>query len=258
MIPAKDGLPKVKTFAERALSLDADEVEALQRLAMYSRATGDRAKSDAYFRRAFELKPEDPLGLAVRSSFAFADERLEESIELSRRAVIAAPLNLAARYNLASALYVAGQFDEALKTMYELMRFDSTSRADILAYMLVLNGRHQAALDLAQTWPDGPDKSQALALAHFGLGNLAEADKALKSLISEVHDTEPLRIAEVYAYRRAFDQAFDWLRVPKRSPFPSGITPPGALQAVKYSPLIAPLRSDPRWAQWLAAKSTSG
>jgi DNA-binding winged helix-turn-helix (wHTH) protein/Flp pilus assembly protein TadD len=258
MVPATDGLPKVKALAERALSLDADEVEALQRLALYSSAVGDRAKSEAYFRRAFDLKPEDPLGLAIRSSFAFADERLEESIDLSRRAVIAAPLNLVARYNLASALYLGGQFDEALKTMYELLHFDSTSRADILAYMLVLNGRHQAALDLAQGWPDGPDKSQALALAHFGLGNLPEADKALESLIRQVHDTEPLRIAEVYAYRRAFDQAFNWLRAPRKSPYASGITPPGAPQMVKYSPLIAPLRSDPRWAQWLAANRTRG
>jgi DNA-binding winged helix-turn-helix (wHTH) protein/tetratricopeptide (TPR) repeat protein len=258
MIPAEDGLPKVKAFAERALAFDADDVEALLRLALYSRAKGDRAKSDTYFRHAFELKPEDPLGLAIRSSFAFADERLEESIELSRRAVTAAPLNLVARYNLASALYVAGQFDEALKTMYELIQFDATSRADILAYMLVLNGRHQAALDLVQGWPDGPDKSQALALAQFGLGNVAEADKALESLIRQVHDTEPLRIAEVYAYRRAFDQAFDWLRAPKKSPYARGIRPPGALQTVKYSPLIAPLRSDPRWAPWLAANNSRG
>jgi DNA-binding winged helix-turn-helix (wHTH) protein/tetratricopeptide (TPR) repeat protein len=257
-IPTNEGLPKVKTLAERALALDPNEVEALQRLALYNLAKGERVKSEQYFRRALELNPDDALLLGIQSSTAFVEERLEESVELSRRAVAAAPLNLVSRYNLASALYMAGHFDEALKTMQELLQFDAGFRADIMAYILVLNGRHQAALDLAHSWPEGADKSQTLALAHFGLGNLSEADKALEALILQVRDTEPRRIAEVYAYRRSFDQAFGWLRADKNSGSGSAIRPPGLVQTIKHSPFIAPLRADPRWRQWLASNNAGG
>lgn len=258
VIPTEDGLPRVKAFAERALALDANDVEALQRLGLYSLAKGDRANSDRYFQRALAINPNDALLLSIQSSKAFVEERLDESIELSRRAVAAAPLSLASRYNLASSLYIAGHFEEALKTMHELLQFDSAYRADIMAYILVLNGHHQAALDLAKGWPDGPDKSQVFALAQFGLGNLTEADEALEALIMQVRDTEPLRIAEVYAYRRGFDQAFSWLHAGKKSASGSEITPPGLLQTIKYSPFIAPLRTDPRWQQWVASAQTSG
>jgi DNA-binding winged helix-turn-helix (wHTH) protein/tetratricopeptide (TPR) repeat protein len=257
-IPREVGLPKVSAFAERALSLDLNNVEALQRLALYNRASGNRAKSDAYFRRALELNPDDALLLGIQASTAFAEERLDESVQLARRAVAAAPLNLVSRYNLASTLYMTGHFDEALKVMQELLQFDSSYRADVMAYILILNGRHQAALELAQSWVDGPDKSQTLALAHFGLGNIQEADQALATLIAQVRDTEPLRVAEVYAYRRALDEAFDWLRAGTQPSNGGAITPPGLLQSMKYSPFIAPLRVDPRWEQWVASVHATG
>jgi tetratricopeptide (TPR) repeat protein len=258
VIPNEEGLPKVKAFAERALSLDANEVEALQRLALYSLAKGDRAKGDAYFRRALELNPDDALILSIQASLAFADERLEDSIRLARRAVAAAPLNLASRYNLAFTLYITGHFDESLKVMQELLQFDSAYRADILAYILILNGRHQAALELAQSWSEGPDKSQTLALAHFGLGNMQEADQSLATLIAQVQNTEPLRIAEVCAYRRDKDHAFEWLRAGTKSSHEDRITSPTLLPTMKYSPFIAPLRADPRWEQWVASVPTGG
>ena len=256
--PRGVGLPKVKTFAERALSFDANQVEALQRLALYSLASGDRAKGDAYSSRALKLNPDDALMLGFQASTAFVEDRLEDSVRLWRRAVAASPLNLVSRYNLASALYIAGHLDEALKEMRELVQFDSAFRADITAYILILSGRHQEALELARSWMDGPDKSQALALAHFGLGNIREADEALATLIDQVGNTEPLRVAEVYAYRRAIDEAFDWLRTGTQPSNEERISAPGFLQTIKYSPFIAPLRADPRWARWVASVPASG
>jgi len=257
-IPRGVGLPKVKAFAERALALDPDQVEALQRLGLYSLASGDRAKSDAYFRRALTLNPDDALLLGFQASTAFAEDHLEDSVRLWRRAVAASPLNLVSRYNLASALYIAGHLDEALKVMRELVQFDSAFRADITAYILILSGRHQEALELAGSWVEGPDKSQALALAYFGLGNIPEADEALATLIDQVGNTEPLRVAEVYAYRRAIDAAFDWLRAGTQPSNEDRIAAPALLQTIKYSPFIAPLRVDPRWAQWVASMPASG
>jgi len=127
-----------------------------------------------------------------------------------------------------------------------------------LTSSLILDGRHQAALDLAQSWVDGPDKSEALALAHFGLGNFQQADHALATLIAQVRNTEPLRVAEVYAYRRDLKAAFDWLRAGRVPPNAQAISPPGLLQTMKYSPFIAPLRADPRWQQWVASVPASG
>jgi hypothetical protein len=92
----------------------------------------------------------------------------------------------------------------------------------------------------------------------FGLGNIQEADHALATLIAQVRNTEPLRVAEVYAYRRAIDDAFHWLRAGAQPPNEERISAPGLLQKMKYSPFIAPLRLDPRWEHLVASVPASG
>jgi DNA-binding winged helix-turn-helix (wHTH) protein len=258
-MPRDVGLPKLKASAERALSLDSRNAEAYQRLAQYSWTTGDRATGDQNFRRALKLNPDDPLLLSSRASMALVEGRTDYSLKLSRRAVASAPLNFAFRYNLACTLYLVGHFDEALAVMRELLEFDPAFRADLMAYIWILNGRHQDAVQLALTWSDGPDKSQALALAYFGLGLKDQADQALATLIAQTRNSEPLRVAEVYAYRRELDHAFDWLNAGTKTHYGQGIRSPGlGPSMMKFSPFISPLRADPRWLRWSTSTTSSG
>ncbi|MFL6600430.1 MAG: tetratricopeptide repeat protein [Steroidobacteraceae bacterium] len=178
-LPPEIGLPKVKTAAERALSLDPREIEAHYRLALYSFHRGDAATGTDHMRRAQELEPDNPVLLATRSLEALAQGSLDEAVQLQQRAVAGAPLNLSFRYNLANTLYVAGRFDESVQAMREVLEMDANYRADILAYIWILRGQYQEAVQLARSWTDTPDKWESLALAYFGLGALNESDRAL-------------------------------------------------------------------------------
>lgn len=248
------GLREVRASAEHALALDPGQAEAHYRLAQYSWVTGNNTAGDRQLQRASELSPQDATLLAIRASRTLEGGRVDEAVELSQRAVIAAPLNLALRYNLACALYLAGRFDEALRVMQEILEFDPAYRADIVAFIWILRGRCQDAVRLAQTWPDGADKWQVLALAYFGLKRKVEADRTLATLIDQVRNSEPLRIVEVYAYRHRIDRALEWLdAADKLDSYGQGKRAPGFAPAViSFSPFLAPLRADPMWQRRLA------
>jgi DNA-binding winged helix-turn-helix (wHTH) protein/tetratricopeptide (TPR) repeat protein len=251
------GLTKVKTAALRALSLDPHEAEAHFRFALYSRNIGDNAAANDHIRRAHESDPYNPMLLALGAGDALIEGHFDEAVQLWQRAVTAAPLNLSFRYNLASALYLTGRFEEALQVMQELLEMDAHYRALPLANIWILRGRYQDAARLAEGWADGPDKWQSLALAYFGMGATTESDRALATLIREAGTAEPLRIVEVYAYRHDVDRALEWLKGVTVESYRTGggRTPGLSPSLIRLSPFVTSLRGDPRWERWLASLS---
>jgi hypothetical protein len=118
----------------------------------------------------------------------------------------------------------------------------------------MLRGQNEAAIQLTEAWPDGGAKWQVLALAYFGLGRTADGERALDKLIALVRETEPLRIAEVFAWRKDVEHAVQWLRVARGRPEAEGVRDPGMmLSMIRYSPLVAPIRSSVEWDQIRAA-----
>jgi hypothetical protein len=73
-------------------------------------------------------------------------------------------------------------------------------------------------------------------------------------LIREAAGAEPLRIVEVYAYRRDVDRAVGWLKAVRVESYGiAGRTPGLSPSLIKLSPFVASLRGDPRWERWLAS-----
>jgi tetratricopeptide (TPR) repeat protein len=88
------------------------------------------------------------------------------------------------------------------------------------------------------------EKLSGEALAYYALGRREESDKTLNKLIAMHQNDSAYQIAEVYAYRRETDKAFEWLDRAYRQRDPG--TP-----ELKIGPLMKSLRQDPRYAELL-------
>jgi tetratricopeptide (TPR) repeat protein len=136
---------------------------------------------------------------------------------------------------------MAGRLDEAEADLRKLQELSPAprDRAKDLAQVLILQGRFREALELTGDMQDDADRLSARALAYHGLGRSADSDAALRALNESVPASDPVRIAEVHAYRGESDDAFRWLQALPDS----GCEQP----RVRYSPFLKSLHSDPRW-----------
>jgi DNA-binding winged helix-turn-helix (wHTH) protein/Tfp pilus assembly protein PilF len=253
-MPASLGLPKVREAADRALLIDSKLAEAHVRLANYWRRTGRRELGDSHFRQAIAAQPEHPLVLSFRASLAEGEGRHAEAIDVQRQALLADPLSIAIRQNLAVWLYLAGRIDESRQALLELRAIEpaAVNPGGLLSQLLVLQKEYGTALAVAQQTDEEGDRLHSLALVYAGMGRVAQADATLRELIGASRAPDPIRVAEVYAYRGQRDRAFEWLwaaidpsaqrQCAQRTCWP--------LEMAERSPFLAPLRADPRWESW--------
>lgn len=253
-LPRAQGLSSLRAAAEKALALDPGLADAHLRLAGYRRLIGDLHGRDEHLRRALELEPDSPLVLGMLASERLQEGRFDEAIELQRRAVEVDPLSAVGRYNLGSMLYFAGRLAEAKTELLEMRELNPAPQYvnEVLARLLVLEGRFGEALELVKAWPDGPSRQMVLAMAWHGLGRAGEADAALRALTDAPRGEDLLRIAEVHAFRGEVDEAFRWLLGSAggsdASALPAART--DVAWMIPFSPFLKPLHSDPRWVAW--------
>jgi DNA-binding winged helix-turn-helix (wHTH) protein/tetratricopeptide (TPR) repeat protein len=245
--PRETNLPKVRAAAQKALDLDPQLGEAHLRMGQYLLATGNTSAGHQHLDKAVALHPNDPLVLSVLAGLAADDFRWEEAIVLQRRASAADPLSTTAAANLACYLFLAGRIEEAKHEFEKVMELDPTHPDDILVLAQILDGRYDEALRRAETWRDGAARDHSLALIYHGLGRAAESTEHLNKLIATAGGSEPVMVAEVYAFRGDKDNAFEWLKSPQ-----SKLCVSPALYA---SPFLKPLHADSRWAQLIERKS---
>ncbi len=253
-LPFPQGLSKLRAAAERALELDPGLAEAHLRLANHWSRIGRRDLAAHHKSAAFAADPDHPLSLVFLASKAADDGRFDEAIDLQRRAVAAEPLSVASRQNLAIWLYLAGRPAEARDEWLTIRDIDpgATEPGGMISLALVLERRFETAVKQAEDGPRNAGHLQALAMAYAALGRTADADRALAELLDAPGDADPVRIAEVYAFRGQSDVAFDWLHAAaKRDEFDRcGDSTCWPLWMAERLPFLAPLRSDPRWQDW--------
>ena len=239
-------LPKVRAAAQKALDLDPQLAEAHLRMGQYLKVTGNTSAGHQHLDKAVALHPNDPLVLSVLAGVAADEFRWEEAIVLQRRASAADPLSTTAAANLACYLFLAGRIEEAKYEFEKVIELDPTHPNEILVFTQILEGRYDEALRNVGTWRDGAKREHSLALIYHGLGHAVESSEHLDKLIATTGRTQPVMVAEVYAFRGDIDNAFEWL---KSSPSRLCISP------VMYaSPFLKPLQADSRWAQVIERK----
>jgi TolB-like protein/Flp pilus assembly protein TadD len=242
-----EGTALARAATERALELDDSLVAAhasMGWIRLYY--DWDWQGADEAMQRALALAPENVESLRGASALAAALGRLDESIELNRRVIELDPLNRGAHIRLGRELTAAGLLDDAAATFRHLLDLDpQLSDAHLgLGLIFLLQSQPQMALAEMQLDPESYSREFGTVLALSALGRNAEADQALAVFIEKYHESLASVIAEVYAWRGDADRAFMWLDTAyeQRDAY---------LAEIKWTPLLASLKSDPRWPAFL-------
>jgi TolB-like protein/Flp pilus assembly protein TadD len=213
-IPEEEGFGKSRMEVTRALELDPNMSEAHASLG-YIRLTHDWdwEGASASLKQALKNGPGSSLVVGAAASVAAALGRFDESIELNRRAIRLDPLNIAPHFNLGEESLNTGRLDEAEAAFRKVLELnpDLPGIHEALGRTYLLKGKPEAALDEYQKEKHPADRRYGLALAYHDLGPKSAADSALAELVQKDGDGAAVRIAEVYAYRRDPDKAFEWL-----------------------------------------------
>lgn len=261
-LPEPEALEKQRLALERALEIAPDMAEAHARAANYFWLVGNRAKAEKHWTEARALGPDNVLVLAMAAGEALWRGLYEEAVELQQQAVALDPLVATNRGNLASMLLAAGRPKDAEAELLKAMALSPGLGSDsddpfrdttsILIVIKILLHRFDEALALIERQPPGPARDQSLTLVNTGLGRYSEAEAVLERMRRRTGIDDHIRLAEVYAYRGDTDEAFRWLTPALGRVDPARRSPDWQYARVIWkSPLLRPLRDDPRWgAMW--------
>lgn len=246
----EEGLPRMLDAAMKAVSADPTLPDGFVRLASYHELVGEPALAGRAFAQAAELDPDHPLVQGGLAGNAAAQGRLDEAIDRQQKLASRMPNSGLTLNNLGVMLFAANRLEEARLALVRANELEHTADAsNLIGQILILQGKPQEALQLAQRETDGRFQHHLLALAYRALGDEASSDAALERLIAEAAQRDPLLIAEVYAHRDAPDEAFTWLER-AATPIDAKVSRlPGARTGweLRTSPWFSSLHTDPRW-----------
>jgi TolB-like protein/DNA-binding winged helix-turn-helix (wHTH) protein/Tfp pilus assembly protein PilF len=247
----KEGMPKAKAAAIKALELDDSLGEAHNSLAFcLDGFDWDLDAGGKEFRRAIELNP----GYATAHHwYAWHLSLLgqyDEAIAEMKKAENLDPLSLIINSDLAELLGLAHSYDESIEQSRKTIAMDPNFALahNQLAQAYLQKGLNaeavrelQKALELS---PGSPTIMANLARAYVATGNRGEAEKLLGDLKKR---STPIasycpEIAMIYAALGDKDQAMAWLEKGFERRFNPGVL---------LRPGMDPLRSDPRFQDML-------
>jgi TolB-like protein/DNA-binding winged helix-turn-helix (wHTH) protein/Tfp pilus assembly protein PilF len=246
LIPMEEGQRLTREAVDRALVVDPNLALAHAQMGVIRQAFDfDWAGGDASFQRAIALEPGNP-DVAREAAYSAARlGRFDESLRLARRSVELDPLNANLRAGLGQIEYWMGDLDNAVADFKRALELRPQNKSHIfLAEIYVIQGRPQDALAEIERERPGAFSLQHYAIAYHALGREKESDAALRELIAKYGTVAAFQIAQVYAFRKQLNEAFEWLdrAYSQRD---------GGLVETKVNPLLKSLHSDPRYAAFL-------
>jgi TolB-like protein/class 3 adenylate cyclase/Flp pilus assembly protein TadD len=239
-IDGAEGYQQAREAAEKALSLDAQLAEAHSAMAEIKMLHDwDWNGAEESYRRALALNAGDASVLRGAGSLARILGRLDDSIQLYRRAIEIEPVG--GHKNLGLALLYAGRQEEAKAAFEKALEIkpQTPSPHAMLARLHLAQSHPREALGEAEKMHDDVWRPYGLALAYHALGRKRESDAALKTLI-EFPKRAAWLVAEVYAFRGETDLAFEWLER-------AYADRDAGLAEMKMDPLLEKLRGTPRY-----------
>jgi DNA-binding winged helix-turn-helix (wHTH) protein/TolB-like protein len=249
----KEGFPKAKEAAERALEIDESSAEAHSSLAFIKfRWDWDRSATEREFQTAIKLKPAYAPAHQWYSSYLVAVERFDEAIAEAKRTEELEPLSFVASSHLGWIYYLAGQNDKAIEQCRKILERDPSSfpARRYLGLAYEAKGMYSEATAEFQTGVKLSGSPLMLALlghAYAVSGKTAEAKQVLSDLqqLQGQRYVSPYTVAAIHAGLGDQDQAFKWLEtaVEERDIW---------LMNLKVDPVFAKLRSQRKFTDILA------
>jgi adenylate cyclase len=256
LISQEEVYPLVLEAQNKALELDPGNAAAHSRLGWEKLSyEGDLAASAESFEQALALEPGNATVLGNAAALALTLGRTEQAVTLGELALQRNPLSSTSTFNLGRAYLTDGQADKA-EAMFRKTLLLSPNRPlaqGSLARALYRKGDKldlEEAKNLIEAEPVEPMRLTASAVFHYRLGNSAESDAALDTLIEDYPQLSTL-IALTYAARDETDKAIEWLRKAVE------LEGPLALMNTWYAPEFEVLHADPRWEKILTSAGLS-
>ncbi len=252
LIPPKEGLPRAKAAAHKALEIDDSLAEAHASLAHVKLHDWDWPGLEEQFKRALELNPGHAIAYHWYSEYLMAMGRSDEAIERAKQAKEIDPLSSVISSTLALALYFARRYDQAIESLKQALELDPNHFAlhFRLGLAYVLKGMNEEAIEAMQASVNLSGRSTetlaGLGQAYAAAGMKTETQTVLYELneLSKERYVSPYSVAKIYSVVGEKDQAFAHLEKAYEERHPDFIE-------LKAEPLLDSLRSDPRFADLL-------
>ncbi len=249
----KEGFPKAKEAATRALEINESSAEAHTSMAFIKfRYDWDRTATEREFQAAIKLKPSYAPAHQWYSSYLIAVERFDEAIAEAKRTEELEPLSFVASSHLGWIYYLAGQKDKAIEQCRKILELDPSSfpARRYLGLAYEAKGRYAEAITEFQTGVKLSGSPLMLALlghAYAASGKTTEAKQVLDDLqqLQGQRYVSPYTVAAIHAGLGDQEQAFKWLEtaVEERDIW---------LMNLKVDPVFGKLRSNRRFTDILA------
>lgn len=249
----KEGFPKAKEAATKALEIDESSAEAHSSMAFIKfRWDWDRTATEREFQEAIKLKPAYAPAHQWYSSYLVAVERFDEAIAEAKRTEELEPLSFVASSHLGWIYYLSGQNDKAIEQCKKILELDPSSfpARRYLGLAYEAKGMYAEAITEFQTGVKLSGSPLMLALlghAYAASGKTAEARQVLSDLqqLKDQRYVSPYTVAAIYAGLGDQEQAFKWLEtaVEERDIW---------LMNLKVDPVFAKLRSHREFTDILA------
>jgi serine/threonine-protein kinase len=233
---------QAREAAERALSLSPQFVDAYRARALYRLETLDFAGARADSEQAVAIAPGNS---AVQSLYAVqiaAFGRISQAITAMRKAIDLDPLNGYAWANLGLFFTVNRDYASARRALERALAISPSDDAFhfALGQLDMLQGRLADGLAEFQKQRGEGSRWMGSAMIEHANAHESQSQSALKELIAKHANDMAYQVADVYAWRGEPDKAFEWL---DRSYTQSD----SGLNGIAYDPLLAGLKSDPRY-----------
>ena len=250
-ISPREGYPKAKIAANRALEIDDTVAEAHTTSGAITMFYDlDWVTAEREYKRAIELNPNYEISYEVYSYLLSATGRLNEGIATAQRGLQVDPLSVALSNDVGGAFYLARRYDEAIRQYQKTIELDPNDSGGHLNLGEVydLKGMHEEAIkELQKAIGIAGRTSGALGLlghAYAAAGKQSEALKILDELKerSKKAYVSPWDMAVLYLGLGDKDQAFAELNQAYDDRA-------GWIIYLNVEPILDPLRSDPRAAE---------
>ena len=252
-VEPKEGFPKAKEAAAKALEFDDSSAEAHSAMAFIKfRWDWDRSATEREFQTAIRLKPGYAPAHQWYSSYLVAVERFDEAIAEAKRTEELEPLSFVASSHLGWIYYLSGRNDEAIEQCKKILEMDPSSfpARRYLGLAYEAKGMYAEAIAEFQTGVKLSGSPLMLALlghAYAASGKKAEAQQVLVDLqqLQDQRYVSSYTVAAIYAGLGDKEQALKWLEkaVEERDIW---------LMNLKVDPVFAKLRSERKFTDILA------
>lgn len=251
-VPPDETRPKLISAAQKALDLDPDLAEAHVLLADTYQKEWKWRESEAEYKRALELKPNNAPGYRGFAWWLLCQGRTEEALAWTRHARELDPIDVDGAVSNESVFFFARHYDESIQMLRSVLAVqpDFAAAHSDMGYILIATGQPDKAIPELERAVLLSDRSPAvigvLVRAYAHAGRRGEALRLLAELKRRRQVGYVPTAAFVNAYLGLGDneQAFVWLDNACREKSP-------ILGLLKVHPHFDPIRSDPRFADLL-------